>query len=168
MFNKYFPDFYFNRIEDIPINMLIDNNVRGIILDLDNTLINSFNHCSPFAISWLMELKKNNITPIILSNYYFKQRVKKITNVFEIKYIFNAKKPNLECFSQALTLLNLEKENVVIIGDQIFTDIKGGKKFGIKTILVKPLSYIEIPPILIKRIFEIPILLAYKLRKKPR
>lgn len=168
MFNKYFPDFYFNKVEDIPIKMLIDNNIKGIILDMDNTLVDFFNKCSPFSIPWLMELKTFGITPIILSNSLFKKRVKKIANVFDVKYIFNAKKPNTDCFAQALNILNLEKENVAIIGDQLFTDIRGGKRFGIKTILIKPLSLIEIPPILIKRLFEIPIIISYKLSKKPR
>ena len=168
MFNKYFPDFYFNKVEDIPVKWLIDNNIKGIILDMDNTLINSFNKCSPFSILWLMKLKKHGITPIILSNYFFRKRVKKIANVFRISYIFNAKKPNTDCFDRALKILKLKKENVAIVGDQIFTDIRGGKKFGITTILVKPLSLIEIPPILIKRLFEIPIIISYKLSKKPR
>lgn len=168
MFNKYYPDFYFNKVEDIPIQLLIDNNIKGIILDMDNTLINSFNKCSPFSITWLISLKSNGITPIILSNSLLKKRVKKIANVFDVRYIFNAKKPNSDCFENALKILNLSKENVAIIGDQIFTDIRGGRQFGIKTFLVKPLSLIEIPPILIKRFFEIPIIISYKLSKKPR
>lgn len=168
MLTNYFPDFYFNKVEEIPITLLIKNNIKGIIFDLDNTLTDCFNKVSPKLKGWIENLKSFNITPIILSNSIIHKRVKKIANDFNIHYIFNAKKPNSDGFHKALKVLNLEKENIVIVGDQVFTDIAGGKKVGIKTILVHPISFIEFPFILLKRIFEIPIIIAYKKSKKPR
>lgn len=168
MLTNYFPDFYFDKVEEIPITLLIRNNIKGIIFDLDNTLTNCFNKVSPKLSKWIEKLKAFDITPIILSNSIIHTRVKKIANDFNIKYICNAKKPNSDGFIKALEALNLNKENIAIVGDQVFTDIAGGKKVGITTILVRPISFIEFPLILLKRIFEIPIIIAYKKSKKPR
>lgn len=166
MFNNYFPTFYFNRVEDIPLSLLIENDIKGIVLDLDNTLINYLGSFSNDLLTWLNTLKENDIIPIILSNSRSNNRVKNIAKKFNIDYICSAKKPNLKGFENATSLLNLQKSNIAIIGDQLFTDIIGGNRFGIKTILVKPISFIEVPEGMIKRAAELPIKIAYRWHKK--
>ena len=165
MFNNYFPDFYYNRVEDIDVCFLKENNIKGIIFDMDNTLIDIFNRFSPRLLPWLDSLRRNNIKLIILSNSHFKNKVKKIANKLNLNYLYDAKKPNITGFKLAKESLNLRKNEIAVIGDQIFTDIVGGKKFGVKTILVRPISYFEVPIGLIKRPFEFPIIFAYKHKK---
>lgn len=161
MISKYFPDFYFKRVEDISIKFLLENNIKGIIFDMDNTLIDFSCKLSNDVKKFVHSLKRANISVIIVSNAG-KRRVSRMAKILNVGYIYNACKPGQKSFKKAHRYLKLPKEKIAIIGDQIFTDILGGKKYGIKTILIKPISVIEIPIGLLRRPFEIPIIIAFK------
>ena len=161
MFNKYFPSFTFKRVEDIPLKLLHANNIKCIMFDMDNTLVNLKYEATDALKVWLKSVKNTGIKCYILSNSRRGHKVKKVAEMLELDYILNAKKPNLDGFIKLQEKVNLPKENLAIIGDQIFTDILGGNRFGIKTILVKPIQFLEVPEGMIKRPVEIPIKIAY-------
>lgn len=168
MFNKYFPDFYYNRVELIPLSLFLDNNIKLVILDMDNTLVNYKYELNPKVIKWIKSLKKQDIKCHILSNSRRKRHVERIAKKVGIDYIYKAKKPKSDGFEKLTRKFNIPKENTVIIGDQIFTDIIGGKKFGIKTILVKPINFIEMSEGMLVRPIEFPIRVQYHYYQKKR
>lgn len=166
MFNKYFPDFYYNRVELIPIDLFLKNDIKLIIFDLDNTLVDFTYRLNPKVKKWIKELQSHGIDCQILSNSKREKYVSHIAKKINLKYICGAKKPNLIGFEKITKDKKIPKENIIIIGDQLFTDIIGGKKFGIKTLLVNPISLIEVPVCLIKRPIEVPIKIAYSYKKR--
>lgn len=166
MFETYFPDFYFRRVEDIPIKFLAENNIKGLIFDMDNTLIDFTGRLSKNLFAFFDNLKYLGISAIIVTNSNSKKRVTKIAKKLKIDYIFSAKKPSLKCFKKAQKKLGLKKQNIAIIGDNIFTDIVGGKNFGIKTILINPIPILELPIGFFISPFEIPVIIAYKMSRR--
>lgn len=137
---KYLPDMYQKSIYTVNYEKLMDNGVKCVLFDLDNTLV-------PFSIKdandKLKELFKNlremGFKVIIFSNSP-KSRVNAFGESLAVDVLANAKKPSRLGFN---TILNKYKYNiteVAIIGDQLLTDIKGGNKVGITTVLVNPIS----------------------------
>ena len=166
MFNKYFPDFYYNRVDLIPIDLFLNNNIKLVIFDLDNTLVDFTYRLNPKIKNWISKLQSHGIKCQILSNSKQEKYVSNIAKKIDLRYICDAKKPNLIGFEKILKENNIPKENIMIIGDQIFTDIVGGKNFGIKTLLVEPINFIEVPVCLLKRPMEVPIKIAYHCKRK--
>ena len=166
MFKKYFPTYTFKRVEDIPFELIQNTNIKCIMFDMDNTLVNLKYEASDALKLWLKFIQKNGIKCYILSNSRRDSKVKKVAKILELEYILDAKKPNLDGFIKIQEKVNLPKENIAIIGDQIFTDILGGNRFGITTILIKPIQFLEVPEAMIKRPAEIPIKIAYWFHKR--
>ena len=166
MFEKYFPTHTFRRVEDIPFDLIRENNIKCIMFDMDNTLVNLKYEATDALKAWLKSVKDAGIKCYILSNSRRGHKVKKVAEMLALDYILNAKKPELDGFVELQKKVNLPKENLAIIGDQIFTDILGGNRFGITTILVKPIQFLEVPEGMIKRPAEVPIKLAYWLNRR--
>lgn len=166
MFQKYFPNFKFKRVEDIPLQLIHDNNIKCIMFDMDNTLVNLKYEATDTLKIWLKTVKDAGIKCYILSNSRREHKVKKVASMLDLEYILNANKPNLDGFIKLQKKVKLPKDNLTIIGDQIFTDILGGNRFGITTILVKPIQFLEVPEGMIKRPAEIPIKIAYYFHKR--
>lgn len=91
MFNKYFPYFYFNRVEDIPISLICENNIKCIMFDMDNTLVDLSYEVTDGIKSWLKSIKDEGIKCYILSNSRRGHKVKKVADVLDLEYILNAK-----------------------------------------------------------------------------
>lgn len=133
------PNEYVKSIFKIRPEELRSKGIRGIITDLDNTLV-------PWNIEeptenirvWMDEMKNNGIQVTIISNNN-SMRVKTFSDPLEIPYIASARKPLRRAFGQATKQMNLKKEEVVVIGDQLLTDILGGNRAGYHTILVVPI-----------------------------
>jgi len=168
MFNKYFPDFYYSRVDLIPIDFFLNNEIKLIIFDLDNTLVDFTYKINPKIKRWLKNIQNHGIDCQILSNSKQEKYVSRIAKKINLNYICGAKKPSTSGFEKIIKDKKIPKENVIIIGDQLFTDILGGKKFGIKTLLVKPICFLEVPVCFIKRPMEIPIKIAYHYNMKKR
>ena len=166
MFNNYFPTFYFNNVEDIPFEIIHSNNIKCIMFDMDNTLVNLKYEATDALKNWLKSVKAAGIKCYILSNSRRAHKVEKVAKMLELDYILNAKKPSPDGFIELQKKVNLPKENLAIIGDQLFTDILGGNRFGIKTILVKPIQFLEVPEGMIKRPAEWLIKIAYWFNKR--
>lgn len=157
-----YPDFYCKNIKDVDIKMLKENNIKGIILDVDNTLIDLDHNLLEGAEEWCDNLKKQNIKFCILSNSNKKEKVKKVSQILDIPYIYFGTKPLKRGFKKASETLKLPYKELAIIGDQIFTDIIGGNRCKMYTILVEPISTREIFITYIKRGLENKIIKQYK------
>ena len=163
---RFFPDYYYPNVESIPYETMQKENIQAIIFDLDNTLVDYKYNYSDKLKQWISDLKDKNIKFCILSNTPRRKKLNGIADIFGMTYISNASKPHVKGFKKAMKILKTPKENTVIVGDQLFTDVWGGNRFGIKTILVNPITKHEWLITRIKRPLERKILKKYNNQKK--
>lgn len=149
-----YPDYYFKNITKIDVKLLQDNKIQGLILDVDNTLIDYDHNLIDGLQEWYKEIKNNNIKACILSNSNKKDKVKATAEKLDIPYIFFGTKPLKRGFKKAMEILQLKNENIAVIGDQIFTDVLGANRCKMKSILVEPISEKDILITVIKRPIE--------------
>lgn len=136
----FYPDADFKKVNNITIDFLKENNINALILDVDNTLIDYYCNLSEETIYWAKNLKENNIKLYILSNSNKIEKVKKIAQKLEIPYAYFAKKPLKSGFLKVKEELKENAENIAVVGDQLFTDILGGNRCKMFTILVEPIE----------------------------
>ena len=122
------------------MEFLKDNKINALILDVDNTLINIERIIPENTKKWVEIMKKNNIKLYILSNTNNKQKVEDVSNALDIPYRNLAKKPSKKGFIKVQEILQEKPENIGVVGDQIFTDVIGGNKCNMFTILVEPIQ----------------------------
>ena len=135
-----YPKAYFNKVEEITIEFLNNNKIKALILDVDNTLIDYNKNLSKDVENWVKYLREKGIKLYILSNTNQKEKVETVANKLQIPYEFFAKKP-LKCgFMKVQKELDEEFENIGVVGDQIFTDIIGGNRCKMFSILVDPIN----------------------------
>jgi len=153
----FHPKKYFENITQISPKWLEKQSIKGILTDLDDTLV-PYDVPLPTdeLINWFKTLHENGIKILIISNNG-ESRVQAFCNCLNVKYIHKAGKPKKKAFLKGLELLDLPSENVVFIGDQLFTDIYGANKMQIKSIAVKSLSSRSGLLVDIKRCIEKPI-----------
>ena len=152
--NLLLPKKAFNSIFDIPLVQLYTFGIRGIIFDLDNTLTEWNNpELSKETISWLEKAKKIGFKMCFVSNNS-DHRVKEIADRVDIPFIARAKKPRRRSFRKAMALMDTKPEHTAVVGDQIFTDILGGNRLGLFTVLVSPISRKEFIGTRLVRILE--------------
>ncbi len=137
---KIYPNAYFSNVLDIKISFLLKNKIKVLILDVDNTLIDYNKNLSEEIINWSHELQGQGIKMYILSNTNKKQKVEDVANKLEIPYEYFAKKPSKKGFIKIQNKLNINPKNIAVVGDQIFTDVIGGNRCNMFTILVDPLD----------------------------
>ena len=135
-----YPKEYLNSVKDINLELLHKNNIKGLILDVDNTLINLDRKMPAGVSSWAKDLKANGIKICILSNSNHLDKVEAVAKIIEVPYIFFGKKPLKSGFLRARDILKLPNENIAVVGDQIFTDIIGANRCQMFSILVKPIE----------------------------
>lgn len=123
-YNKYFPTKYVDNISDITSEELIENGIKGVILDLDNTIIDKKGIEVPDFEKWKDKILKNGIKIVIVTNNFLKKRIEKVTNKYNLEYILFARKPNIKALVKAKEMMEIKNsENIAVIGDQVFTDV---------------------------------------------
>ncbi len=163
-----YPKEYFNSVKDISIDLLNKYNIKGLILDVDNTLIN-LDRKMPEGISeWAKNIKENGIKICILSNSNKIDKVGAVAKILNVPYIFFGKKPLKSGFLRAKDILKLDNENIAVVGDQIFTDIIGANRCNMFSILVKPIEEKDYLITRLKRPIERLIINKYKKNKMRR
>lgn len=135
------PDLFVPKVEDIDLEKLKNAGFNTLIFDLDNTLLgwraSSF---SSNVLEWIEKARIFDFKMCIVSNCILKGRVYKLSKKIGIPSISKAVKPRRWAFREAIKFLNGDMKKTAIIGDQIFTDILGGNRLGVYTILVKPVD----------------------------
>ena len=144
LFKNFYPTYRYDKVENIPYSLIEKDNIKLIMIDMDNTIID-FNkrEYSKEIKEWAERMNRNGIKLYILSNSIFGKQVRRIASELGMKYYYNAGKPFLKGFLTIQKNENIQKENILMIGDQVFTDIWGGNRFGVKTILVRPINASE-------------------------
>lgn len=160
-----YPKLYLNSVKDITIEILEQNNLKGLILDVDNTLIDYDKNIPDGVELWVNDLKKLGIKLFIVSNSNHKEKVETVANKLDIQYIYFAKKPLTGGIKKAQKLMELPKEQIGVVGDQIFTDVIGANRAKMFPILVKPIDEKDIWVTKIKRPIENKIIERYLKRK---
>lgn len=135
-----YPKAYFKNVQEITIQFLIKNKIKALILDVDNTLIDYYKNLSDDVIEWAANLQGQGIKMFILSNTNKREKVETVAKRLEIPYKFFAKKPSKNGFLQIQKELDINPENIASVGDQIFTDVVGGNRCNMFTILVDPVT----------------------------
>lgn len=135
-----YPNAYFEKIQDITIQFLIKNKIKAMILDVDNTLIDKKENLSEDIIKWVREIKGQGVKLYILSNSNNKKKVERISKKLDIPYEYFGMKPLKIGFKKVQRILNEECSRIAVVGDQIFTDIIGGNRLKMFTILVEPID----------------------------
>jgi hypothetical protein len=161
----FYPDFYCNNVRDVKLELLKENNIKGIILDVDNTLVDYYKKFEEGTIEWVNELKESGIKFCIVSNSNKKEKVQYVANTLDVPYFYFAKKPLKTGFNKAKKMLDLNAENIAAIGDQIMTDVVGSNRCKMFSILVKPIKEKDIFITRVKRPLENWIIKSY-LNKK--
>ncbi|HHX58113.1 MAG TPA: YqeG family HAD IIIA-type phosphatase [Clostridiales bacterium] len=126
---------------EITTEMLKNNNLKGLILDLDNTLTTHDNpKPADGVLDWLDEMKKSGIKIMIVSNNHG-YRVKPFAEMLGLEFVSDGLKPLSRGINEAQKRMEIPFSQLAVVGDQIFTDILGANLKRIKSIYVKPIEY---------------------------
>ncbi|KAF0197450.1 MAG: HAD superfamily (subfamily IIIA) phosphatase [Bacillota bacterium] len=154
MLRKLLPDLYVESIYHIDFEKLKAKGIDTIVTDLDNTLVPwSETRVNQQLLDWLEQLRGKGFKVCLLSNAV-ESRIASFRGAMSIPGFSKAYKPLSGAFKQALALLGSEAKHTAMIGDQIFTDVLGGNRMGLYTILVVPLSKQEFIGTRAVRLFE--------------
>ncbi|WP_026906259.1 YqeG family HAD IIIA-type phosphatase [Paucisalibacillus globulus] len=139
MLKRFLPNEHVKNIFEIKPSVLKEQGIQGIITDLDNTLVPwNVKQATPEIIDWFKLMKDNGIKVTIISNNK-EERVKMFSEPLGTPFVFSARKPLRRAFKTAAKQMELKKEEIVVIGDQLLTDVLGGNSAGFYTILVVPI-----------------------------
>ena len=164
MLERFYPDVYLDSAYGIDYEKLYEQGYRGIIFDIDNTLVPHGAPADERSIALFERLRRIGFRSMLLSNNK-EPRVKTFNDKVKTGYIFKANKPFPESYQRAMQEMKTTPENTLFVGDQLFTDVWGAKRSGIYTILVKPIHPKEEIQIVCKRYLE-KIVLYFYLKSK--
>lgn len=167
MFNCFFPDEYTASTYEIDFAQLYSEGFRGIIFDIDNTLVPHGAPADERAIALFEKLKQIGYQILLLSNNK-EPRVKMFNDAVHVQYIYKAGKPGKKGYVQAMQMLGTTTDTTLFVGDQLFTDVWGAKRTGIRNILVQPIHPKEEIQIVLKRKLERIVLYFYRKSLKKR
>jgi len=126
---------------DIPVEWVVARGYRGVVLDVDNTIVPwNTNRLSEQVAEWVRCLTRAGVRICLVSNSGGVQRVRELADMLKIDCVTLAVKPRRRAFRLALEKLGTSTKETIGIGDQIFTDVLGGNRMGLTTILVRPIA----------------------------
>ena len=165
LFERFYPDEYLDSAYEIDYEKLYAQGYRGVIFDIDNTLVPHGAPADKRSVALFERLRTIGFSSLLLSNNK-EPRVKMFNDKVHSQYIFKAGKPLPANYIRAMELMGTVPETTMFVGDQLFTDVWGAKKAGIRTWLVKPIHPKEEIQIVLKRRLEWIVLFFYKRSKK--
>ena len=161
-----YPKVYLNNVREITMDLLEKNHIKGLILDVDNTLIDYYQNLPEETFSWCQDLKEKGIKMCILSNSNKKEKVKMVADKLNLPYRNFACKPFKSGFQKAMQVLKLKNTEIAVVGDQIFTDVLGANRMNMFSILVRPIEQKDIWITILKRPLENRIIRNYQNKQK--
>ena len=166
MLETFYPDYEADSTYEIDFALIYEKGYRGVIFDVDNTLVPHGAPADERSIKFFNQLRELGFQTVLLSNNK-EPRVKMFADCVGSKYIFKAGKPGRAGYQRAMQEMGTVQGNTLFVGDQLFTDVWGAKRTGIVSYLVKPIHPKEEIQIVLKRYLEKLVLFFYhrKLRK---
>ncbi len=161
MLEKFYPDEYLDSAYDINYEEFYEKGYRGVIFDIDNTLVPHGAPADERAKDLFARLKAIGYSCCLLSNNQ-RPRVEMFNREIQVNFIENAHKPSRKNYRKAMELMKTREKNTLFVGDQLFTDVYGAKRTGIYSILVKPIHPKEEIQIVLKRYLERIVLHFYR------
>lgn len=161
MLKRFYPDIYMSSTYKIDFGKYYNAGYRGIIFDIDNTLVTHGAPADQRSRKLIKALKDMGFQVLFLSNNK-EPRVKMFSEAVGGKYIFKAGKPGKKGYIQAMEMLGSDRTTTLFVGDQLFTDVWGARNTGIFSILVQPIDKKEEIQIVLKRYMEKIVLVFYK------
>ncbi len=165
MLKIFYPDQYVASTYVIDFEGLYKEGVRGLIFDIDNTLVPHGAPADERAIKLFERLKNIGFRCCLISNNK-EPRVAMFNEPIQVDYVYDAHKPSTKNYKKAMEIMGTDRSDTVFIGDQLFTDVWGAKRTGIQSILVKPIHPKEEIQIVLKRFLEKIVLHFYLKSKK--
>ena len=165
MFETFYPDQYVDSTYGLPFEELYQKGYRGIIFDVDNTLVPHGAPADARSLELFKRLKEIGFSTCILSNNK-EPRVAPFAEKVDSPYLFKGGKPSRKGYRKAMGIMKTDESNTLFIGDQLFTDVWGARRTGLYSILVKPINPKEEIQIVLKRYLEAIVLWFYHRRKK--
>ncbi len=161
LIERFFPDDYAESAYDIDYSEMFGEGIRGIIYDIDNTLVPHGAPADDKAIALFKRLHDTGLKCVLLSNNREKRVRSFAVDVKYTDYIHKGGKPGKKGYLRAMEMMGTDPRSTVFIGDQLFTDVWGAKRTGIKSILVKQIDKKEEIQIVLKRFLERIVLFFY-------
>ena len=158
---RFYPDEYLDSTYSIDFAELAKKGYRGVLFDIDNTLVPHGAPADERAKALFARLKAIGFRCCLISNNQ-KPRVEMFNKDIQVDYVYNAHKPSTRNYLRAMEIMGTDRRSSVFIGDQLFTDVWGAKRAGIPNILVKPIHPKEEIQIVLKRYLEKIVLHFYK------
>ena len=165
MLKHFYPKQYVESVYEIPFEKLAQKGVKGVLFDIDNTLVPHGAPADEKAVELFARLRAIGLKTCLISNNK-EPRVKSFAQAVESLYIYKGGKPGRKGYIKAMELAKTDKSSTIFVGDQLFTDIWGANRTGIKSILVKPINPKEEIQIVLKRIPEKAVLWFYGRQQK--
>ncbi len=165
MFERFFPDAYMESTYAIDFEKLYQEGIRGVIFDIDNTLVPHGAPADERAVKLFERLRAIGLDYCLISNNQL-PRVKSFADAVQAKFVEDAHKPSRKNYLKAMELMHTDLNSCIFVGDQIFTDVYGARRCGMRTILVKPLHPREEIQIVLKRYLEKIVLYFYQKEKR--
>lgn len=162
MLNHFLPSAYVKSVFLIEPEKLVEKGIKGIITDLDNTLVEwDRADATQDVIAWFESMRAAGLQITVVSNNNV-ERVRQFCDPLGIPYICQARKPLKKAFHQAIATLGFRKEEIVMIGDQLLTDVLGANRVGLEVILVVPVASSDAPITKFNRSIERRIMARFK------
>lgn len=157
----FIPNYMFDTVYDIPLELFEENGIKYIFFDIDNTLV-PYECDVPTNENFELfkRLEEKGIQIIFVSNNQ-EERVKKYVGESGYKYVSDAGKPSIRKYKSLAESIGAKMENCAVVGDQVFTDVVAASRLGIKSFLVKPIKDKTTLFFKTKRWLEKPVIRAY-------
>ena len=165
MFKYFYPDEYVDSSYELDYQAFYNAGYRAVLFDIDNTLVPHGAPADDKAVQLFEKIRSTGLKACLISNNKL-GRVKSFADAVGAFYVEDAHKPSRKGYQRGMQEMGTTTENTLFVGDQLFTDVWGAKRTGLKSILVKPINPKEEIQIVLKRIPERWILHFYKKSKE--
>lgn len=167
MLQRFYPEEYLDSAYEIPYEKFYQKGVRGIIFDIDNTLVPHGAPADERARELFCRLNRQGFHVCLLSNNK-KPRVASFASQVGSDYLYQAGKPKKAGYEEAMRRMGTTARSTLFVGDQLFTDVYGANRAGLYSVLVKPIHPKEELQIVIKRRLERLVLWFYERKQRRR
>lgn len=164
MFEKFYPSEQVESSYVIPYETLYERGVRGVIFDVDNTLVPHGEPADERALRLFEQFRQMGMKTCLLSNNK-EPRVASFAAQVDTPYIYKGGKPSVKGYEKAMEMMGTDRASTIFVGDQLFTDVYGANRAGIYSYLVNPIHPKEEIQIVIKRRLEAIVLYSYRRKR---